>query len=73
MGRMGVNFGFCLTEINERSELFDDWNDRHRTETPWEMFDDQIKQYNTAYWRAHVLTDAHRILHRLTWPEAYAP
>ncbi len=72
MARMGINYAFFLTEINESSESFEDWNDMYRTETPWEMFEDQIRQYNTAYWGTQVLHDEHRILHRLTLPENHA-
>lgn len=72
MARMGVNCELFLTEINESSESFEDWNDSYRTETPWEMFDDQLRQYNTEYWRTYVLNDEHRILRLLTLPENYA-
>ena len=70
---MGVNYSFCLTEINDSNESFEVWNDRYRTETPWEMFGKQWKQYDTLYWRTHVLNDARRILHLLKLPEDYAP
>jgi hypothetical protein len=72
MARMGVNCELFLTEINESSESFEDWNDSYRTETPWEMFDDQLRQYNTEYWRTHVLNDEHRILRLLTLLENHA-
>jgi hypothetical protein len=72
MGRRGVNYNFYLTEINESNESFEDWNDRYRTETPWEMFAQQMKKYDTLYWRTHVRDDARRILHLLILPEDYA-
>jgi hypothetical protein len=70
---MGVNYNFCLTEIHDSNESFEDWNDRYRTDTPWEMFGKQWRQYGTSYWRTHVLNDARRILHLLKLPEDSAP
>jgi hypothetical protein len=69
MGRSGVSYTLCLTEINDSNKSFEDWNDRYRTETTWEMFNEQMMQVETMYWSTHVLNDAHRILRRLKLPE----